>query len=280
MRKRIATVLVLAATAALLAAAGCGGSDNGPKAEPPDLPTTASMHMNLDYFNVSKPSLESAPPAPTNFVLAASRVGVVNLLVTVYMIPPEVALGLALHTTPSAQSDSSWVWIYTYTHNGSDWQLRLRGKRNGDRVDWEMYVVLPGKASQLWFSGWSNAATHQGQWNFHDFNRDQDPEVVSAYWVVNSETDAFLDITIEDAESQYYSSSVIYSADTTSYALEFDDSSTGKGWRVDWNTADRTGSLTDDNLNGGDPLCWDADRNDVDCPPGAARPVLRRTVLR
>jgi hypothetical protein len=280
MRKRIAAMLMIGTAAALLAAAGCGGNDNGAKDEPPDLPTTASMHMNLDYFGSTKPLEAEAPATKLNFANAAARVALVNLAVTVYMIPPEVALGLALHTVPSPQSDSSWVWIYTYTHDGTDYQLRLRGKRNGDAVNWEMYTVPPEEDAQLWFSGWSNATTHQGNWTFHDFKRDGDPEVLTADWLATSATDAFLDITITDQESDYYATTVTYLADSTSYSLEFFDSSTAKSWRVDWNIEDGTGSLTADGLNNGDPLCWDADRNDVDCPPAAARPSLRRAALR
>ena len=240
MTNRIPKLLLIGlAGAALLAAAGCGGDKQ--KSDPPALPTTASMHLNLDYFNISGSPADRRPAASTHFVMAAGRVAVVNLAVTAIMIPPEAALALALHTVPSRQSDGSYTWIYTYTHSGEDYQLRLTGKRDGESVNWQMNVVLPGKESQVWFSGWSNDTTHQGAWTFHDFNREGDPAVLTADWLAVSETDAFLDITIVDAEGEYNGTTVTYLVDGAAYSLEFYDSSTAKSWRVDWNCRGRDG---------------------------------------
>jgi hypothetical protein len=258
----------------VLAVAMFGCTNNTePESPAPDLPPLQSMQMDLSFFGDPGTAGAAAAAAEAtglklNFLNAAVRAAFVNVAVITVLTPPSLAFAAAIHTFPS-YDDGSYLWIYTWVDNGQDHQIRLRGTPDGNRVDWELYVVLPGAEAELWFRGQSHTDRDEGYWVFSDFTAPGDPEVLRIDWDVNSETDAELRFLNIHAGREEEGDELRYRVDGPMHSIEFSDASTGEDWDIIWNEVDGSGSLRVPGYNNGERACWDTDQNDVVCGPAA-----------
>lgn len=253
---------------ALLLLAGCGETTTVPGAEAPALPPAQSMAMDLSFFgDGSAPGVTDLAGTKLNFLNAAVRVAFLNVAVVTVLTPPTLAFEAAVHTRPSRDDDGSYLWIYTWLDHGKDYQIRLRGIPEGDHVDWELQVRLPGEDPELWFSGRNYVNRNEGYWVFRDFTLAGDPEVVRIDWQVNAVDDAFLDITNIHAGSAEEGDEIAYRVDGVMRSVEFHDASAAADFEILWDESDGSGSLQVPDYNHGERACWDSNRDDVVCAP-------------
>lgn len=269
--KRATGVLVAIALSAALA--GCGETtDPTSQAQAPELPPVQSMQMDLSFFNAQEQAgvaeTAEAQTLKLNFLNAAVRAAYVNVAVVTILAPPTLAFSAALHTIPSRDGDG-YIWIYTWVDQGLDYQVRLRGTPNGEYVDWELYVVLPGQPAELWFTGQSHTQRDEGHWLFRDFTAPGDPEVLRVDWDVTDEHDAMLDLTNVQAGGEEEGDRLRYRVEGALHSIEFADASTGEDWDIIWNGADGTGSLRVPDYNNGERACWDENQFDTQCSAAA-----------
>jgi hypothetical protein len=192
----------LAVMAAGLLFAGCTQENKNPidtQEEPPALPPTASMRVDLDFFNASgrgmvdpaapglsdseareawqriRDAASGASPAAgsissgTEDALTAFhwwnavlRLVAVRVFVDAALTPPYLAFAAALHSIPTRQPDGSWIWVYTWVQGPERVQLELRGVPEGAKAYWEMRVTNANANPPLDRTLWFSGETQFG----------------------------------------------------------------------------------------------------------------------
>ncbi len=263
---------VLAAILALALLAGC--SDDNPtlpgqsQEQAPTLPDPGMLTMDLHFFDGGK-ALDKAF-GQQNFYNAYLRAVIVSAATELILAPPIAAFSLALHTTPTPQSDGSWLWIYTWSRDGDEARIRLRGALAGaDSVAWELRVTFDEGGqhfeNELWFDGTTTDDGNTGHWTFYDFKQDGSPAVGELDWRGEDADHAQLRLAALAGDDA--GDSITFTADGDERRIDYVDAPEAQTWYVRWNEADGTGSLQVPDYNGGQEACWDEQQFDVECPP-------------
>jgi len=269
---RIATAgFLLLGFAAPVVLTGCAETTQpNTEAQAPKLPPVQTMSLDLSFFTAKNaPGIHDAAANKLNFINAVVRADFINRIVVDVLTPPALAFGAALNTIPSRDEDGSYLWIYTWVEGGKDHQIRLRGTENGDAVDWELAVVRPGEAAQVWITGQSQSSKDEGFWIFRDIDLAGDPEVLRVDWQEVSPTDATLLFTNIKTGDEEEGDLLRYRVDGTEGSIEFDDASTDETWDIIWDEADGSGSLRVPDYNNGERACWDVNQENTQCPVAA-----------
>jgi len=272
--RRLTLTLTLAALAVLGVGMLAGCSDdssptlpgNGQQQEAPVLPDPGMLTMDLHFFDGAAP-LDKAI-GHQNFYNAYLRAVIVSAYTGLVLAAPVEAFSLALHTTPTPQSDGSWLWIYTWSQDGEEAQIRLHGMpADADSVRWELRVTFDEGGrhyeQELWFDGTTADDGHRGTWTFYDFKQDGAPAVARLAWHGTDEDHSVLRLAALAGEDE--GDSITFTAEGDERRIDYVDAPEALTWFVRWNEADGTGSLQVPGYNGGEEACWDEQQFDVDC---------------
>ncbi len=252
---------------------GCESTPTAPAAtdndQAPTPPDPARLTVDLGFFDSGEALAKAAPDAQAsklNFVNAAVRVFAVDLVARLVLTPPIVAFGAALHGIPSRQEDGSWIWVYTCVQGEEELQIRLRGLRVDDGVEWQLRVFAPQAdpplAGEIWFEGFTSEIGDEGTWTFHDPALPGNPAVAE---VLYREGVAGELLRVTCLEGEDAGDEISFRDEDPEHAIEFHDAALGQDWHIRWNEADGTGSLLVPDYNGGREACWDEHQDDVDC---------------
>jgi hypothetical protein len=264
MKRTIHSSFVLAAIFALLAGlAGCSGDDDSPTGptseQPPVLPDAARLSVDLGFFTPGA-DLDKAF-GHQNFYNAYLRAIFLTAMTDLVLAPPVAAFALAVDTVPSHQQDGSWIWVYTFVDGDEEAEVRLRGRVDGDRVLWQMFVSFDDVEQALWFDGTTALDGDAGTWTFYDVAHGG---VASGRVTWLQEGDHH-ELALEALAGADAGDTLTFSRTGDQARIDFADSISGETFFIRWNEADGTGSLRVPDYNGGEEACWDEDQWDVEC---------------
>ncbi len=273
LKRKLSMVLV---AMMVFTAAGCNttaptepaGNNPGTGSEDENLTMPAAEKLNFD-FSFFEGANKQMQQSKANFFNAAVRVAVIKVVTQFVLAPPVTAFSLAIHTFPSYQDDGSWLWVYTWVDGDEEAQIRLRGKNEGDHVDWELRVKAldadPPIDNEIWFDGetWNDA--DKGIWNFHDPALDGNPVVATLEWMHDGDEEELIFTDLNENQGD----ELAYRKDGDQHKIEFNDASTDDVWFIQMNEAEGTGSLRAPDYKDGEEGCWDEDQEDVECNPAS-----------
>ncbi|MBD3336533.1 MAG: hypothetical protein GF355_13555 [Candidatus Eisenbacteria bacterium] len=265
---------------------GCGEDSTGPQSgdpEAPALPPPASLQLGFDLFAEvglqagTPPGAAAQPEFQTrwNFLNAAVRVAVLNLVTTAIVAPPAAAFEAAIHSQPSYIGDATFVWIYTWVNGqGREVEIRLRGVLLDQAVDWELRVsdnqADPPLEQVVWFTGLSDFGNDEGFWILNDIVDGEPVEAARIDWQVDAEDDRRLSFENIYAGHEDLGDTLSYSQEGTVITIEFFDASEDIVADITWDEVTGAGSLQVPDYNDGERACWDEDQYDIECPADPA----------
>jgi hypothetical protein len=258
---------------------GCGNDSTGPEGEAPEAPTlppASSMQFDFSFFESGDPlagksGAESSPEAShLNWINAVVRVAYINLVVADIFAPPVAAFQAAIHTFPVHQSDGSFLWTYTWVDGQHEVVIKLRGRLDGDHVDWALRVTdeqaTPPLDDFLWFYGESSLVSESGFWIFNDREGTEPVEVAQIDWSVEPNDDRQLSFENIREGDEEYGDTLTYSVDATIISVDFYDASENLRADITWDELTGAGSLLVPEYNNGERACWDENQEDTICP--------------
>ena len=256
---------ILAAVLFAILIAGCSDdSVNAPDPQPtdqaPPLPDPSRLGIDLSFFDAGS----AKAIGQENFFNAYLRAVIVSAVTDLVLVPPVTAFSLALNTTPTPQPDGSWIWVYTYVREAEEAQIRLRGRVEGETVQWSLRVSIPGEgiADELWFDGTTQSDGDIGTWTFYDFSLAGKPAVAELRWRNVAESQA---LELEALHGEDAGDAITFAHTGDRCRIDFTDAGTDEVWFIRWNEADGTGSLQVPDYRNGAESCWDEQQYDVDC---------------
>jgi hypothetical protein len=258
----------------------------------PQLPSTSTMKVDLDFFGIETPSLDEGSLAQgtpsnelqattsadhTNWINAFVRAIFVQLLMYDALEEPIGAFALAIHSIPQLQDDGSYLWTYIFVEDNVEYGIFLYGTPLTDRVAWRMEVSANHPEFMLdhfvWFDGIVMEDDSEGYWQFYEpvatppaaaaAAATDGTELIRIDWT-NSPAENSLRILVNAAghvdEGDYLE---IRETPTMGTAYHYDASENALS-NITW-FADGSGSITAPDYNDGIKACWDTQQRDVDC---------------
>lgn len=274
---------------------GCAKKD-----EPIDLPPKLSFVVDYSTYPDDQSVADQQPTEKGEALLvypgyapvlgsyradATVNVVVWKVITDVAVFFPRLAFLTAFSKKPTQADDGWWEWKFNY------WLIysaNLRGRVNGDHVEWEMYMSKSGANAYTdfkWFYGSHNIGATSGTWTLKKgpFN---DYDFLSIDWTRNSDgtsTIKYTNIidaasTATDAEKnnagEYIEYGSLSTPDIYGYNAYFninlkDDASPYAAHlqEIKWHITDKDGRIRDPK-NYGDSAwyCWDTTGVDMTCP--------------
>lgn len=260
---------ILSMASVLLVGCQSDKGSNPGTPEAPALPSAERLKFDFNFFKNNAPADRgnAVQAGRENFFNASVRVAFIGVVTDFILTPPITAFSLALNRAPILQPDGSYLWIYTWVEGAKEAQIRLRGKGNGDHVDWEMRISSneesPAIVNEVWFEGQTRRDGDQGTWNFHDFTLPGKPVIARILWdaTASGETLTFQDLAENPGDE------LTLSHTGTIDRINYYDASDKLNNTITWNEKDGTGSLRVPDYNDGKEACWDQRQMDATCPP-------------
>jgi hypothetical protein len=260
MPRRLAAILFLTILGLVLS--GCDDAsptDPGTTADTaPVLPDPGQLTIDLGFFDGADEAGKAF--GRQNFFNAYLRAVIVTSVTELVLAPPVAAFALALHTVPSHQQDGSWIWVYTFVDGDEEAQVRLRGRDQGDHVDWSMRATVPaeGLDDVLWFDGTTRDDGTTGAWTFYDAG-------AAAADLTWDHVGAVETLSLQALAGEDAGDAITFTVDGPRHRIDFVEGDTDAVWFVRWNETTGAGSLQVPDYRGGAESCWDEDQYDVDC---------------
>ncbi len=276
MKLRLPILILLVAFSVLLV--GCGKDATTPVAPAgtPDLPPADSWNFDLSYFDRQPPPMIQSdghvadPLVKTNFLNALARVAIVKLVAVSALTPPYLAFSAAIHSTPVAEADSTYLWTYSWTDSTNHSVLiHLRGRVTPDHVDWSLRLTAPNANPPLydflWFTGESSRASFTGFWIFNEDVANLPVEAARIDWTYTGPSQRVLTFTNINPASADYGDSLAFTVAGDDMSLLFHDVSEGVDSHIAWNNRTGAGSIQVPDFNEGAEACWNDQHDDVNC---------------
>ena len=278
MKPRLPVLVLMILFGVLLV--GCGKDATTKPSTPsvgrPDLPPTDSWNFDLSFFSQQVEPMvlgeggNVADPIPSNYANAVARVAFVDLVAVSALTPPYLAFCSAVHATPVADGDSTYLWTYSWADSTDhNLQIHLRGRVRPDHVEWSLRVTAPDANPPLhdflWYTGQSSRTSFTGYWIFNNDVEDQPVEAARIDWTCTAPRARVLTYANIDATSPGYGDTLTYTAAGDDGSLTFHDASLGLDSFIDWNVLTGAGSMQVPDYNGGATACWDGQHENIDC---------------
>ncbi len=279
MKARVRTLSFLIAAATALA--GCGDDSTEPAddvAQAPALPPAESMQFDFSFFDQNPGpggELNGVQAAGRimsrdNWINAALRVALIDVAVNLALAPPRLAFLAALSEEPELQPDGSFLWVYTWTNQAEEaFEIRLRGRIEGDHVAWRLAVRSLDAGSEadplVWFWGESNFANNSGFWIFHDLETREEVEAARIDWSIPAEDQRLAVFENIHEGHEGFGDTLSYSEEGAIVLVQFYDASEDLNAEITWDKVTRAGSLMVPGYNEGERACWDEYLDDLDC---------------
>jgi len=258
----LANILLLLA----LNLAACGETGTAPEndlsATAPVLPEAERLNFDFRFFT------ESDLPAKADgqydhFVNAYLRAVVLDAMGRLVLAAPVSAFSAALHTTPVADEDGSWVWSYDWTYGQEIATIVLRGQPDGGQVFWTLGLQPRGSDQVFtWFHGATTNEGRSGHWFFRDLDDPDLPVVGEISWGL---LDGGTFLQFLSLEEDSHGDTLRFENRDPDFGILFTEGLGGQESHIRWH-ADGSGSLRVPDYNGGLPACWDAFQRNTVCP--------------
>lgn len=240
------------------------------KEEPPSLPPQSSMVMDFSGFHQKGLKSIATDSIASNWGLAATNVGVWNILLTVTLGIPVAAFNESFNHTPLQLSDGSWQWIYTVNWGLKQYTAKLNGKIDNGQLNWKMYLSLQGSYTDfLWYTGTSDEAATQGQWILNKEPSDPQPFIQIDWHRNTSNNTSDIKYTNVVPGGQENGGYIFYGITTdTQYNLFYDIYNKGQDntTSIKWNKSTKEGRIKDfavyDDNNW---HCWNSSLTNIVC---------------
>lgn len=246
-------------------------SDDNPvsvKEKPPQLPPVASMEMDFSAFNSSTASNANiAADALNNYKEAAARIFILKILVDAHLQFPRLMLEM-INRTDAVNENGEWIWTYSFSHNGFDIEFKLVAAREGEKVNWAMYVSgsIFGAEGNLFFEGTTNQDATKGKWIYYSFFPFENSGPLSKVeWAVSSKDNVSLKFTLLIGKEGRGGSTIDYHFDGTVKRAIFYNSLKDMTTEIAWNVNTKAGYIIAPDYNNGVKSCWNSSLQNVSC---------------
>lgn len=248
-----------------------------------DIPPVETMVIDFGKLvdtNKSAPIAGNSLATNTNWLVAASTVGVWNIIIGATFAVPVAAFKASFNHASNKINDNTWEWNYSVDGFASKYSARLVGILQTSQVKWEMYITKTGVDpfdEFLWFEGTSALDGKSGHWYL--YHSAEFPEkTVQIDWqkegaeVGNIKYTYIRELNSERQPDNFNGSYLVYGLQDATYdayvnvhaynnqTSDFSDTS------IEWSRSDFSGhvkapSFFDDS----EWHCWDSSGNDVVC---------------
>ncbi|HKI88647.1 MAG TPA: hypothetical protein VKA38_06440 [Draconibacterium sp.] len=248
----------------------------------PTIPPAETMVIDfgkLANANKSAPIAENDLVTKTNWLFAASTVGIWNIIIGTTFAVPVAAFKASFSQIPS-KINNTWEWKYSVDGFTSQYSARLVGTLQTSQVKWEMYISKTGVDSFeefLWFEGTSALDGKSGQWILYH-SADFPEKTVQIDWqkegdkIGNVKYSYVRDLNNERQSDNFNGSYLIYGlqdqtfdAFVTVHAYNF-QTENFTDTSIEWSRSDFSGHVkAEQYFNDTAWHCWDSAGNDIDC---------------
>jgi hypothetical protein len=234
------------------------------------LPPAESLIIDWSMFpsNTAK-SITDAELSYGNYLFSWGTVVIWNTVVAANIFIPTFAYTEALKQTP-VYIDNTLVWSFSFTHSARTIDARLTGARI-DNETFSMEMVLSeagGFAEFTWFEGVIRYDHTAANWTL-SHSPDNRVEYLDIEYKKDFDTDVSkITYTVIDPQNDLYNGSINFEVDPerdldAHYTVSKADSAT----YIEWSSSNIMGRVKAQHHFGDEDWhCWDALRQDVECP--------------
>lgn len=235
----------------------------------PEIPPASTFEMSFsDFNNSTKAVMDSTTQA--NWTFAATNVAVWNVIIAVNLAIPVAAFRESFNHQGEYQNDGSWTWTYTYPVVGVNYTAKLNAKKDGDYINWNMYISKQGAYTDfLWYTGRSKIGNTEGTWTLYQ-NPTTPNEYVDIVWHRNATAGTsdikYTNVIPGGAENGGYITYGIDPAQSFDAFYDIYNKGADNLTNITWNRTNKNGKVKDPNHFGDSEWhCWDVNLNDTTC---------------
>lgn len=265
-----------------LAVFSCDNSENANSdilTTQPEIPPNRTLQPDFTPI-ISSGSREKLNTANTeavgqNFIEAKQRGAVIGSFLGLNVAFPAALVGAASSTTPEMTSPGVWEWNFMrknpLTNGNVESNLIATIDADNGSVAWQLLLDATGAVVEFQdfeiLTGSSTLDGTSGQWDINAFTPETGNENLATTntWSIDVDSLLTLNSTIELDFSPLKDDEFSFTQQDTLNTLTFTDSSEGETTEITWKMATTAGQLVAPNFNNGEPACWDANKEDVDC---------------
>lgn len=272
--KTLKLKFLYALVAAMVLFSTCSDDDGDGTPTAPQLPPEESMSANMgDFPSNGESSQAYSTEERTHFNFAAGNVLIWQTLLNVQLAIPVAAFHEAFnHSFEYLDAQGRWKSEYAVAVGNQNITATLYAEKTDGRVEWEMYLTLPGQfENYLWFSGESALDNSGGTWVLYrspseprplleiEWEREDGAAINSTYTLVDAQADkngSYIQygLTSETSFTHYYQVSITSQSEDDYDALIY------------YNQETRIGSVQSVSYFGDDTFrCWDSNFDNTDC---------------
>lgn len=258
-KKQILLILPLLVVSLLMSA--CSDNSSGvPDDDPPEVPETSPVEVDLSYFNDADAGSDEEYQT-FNMASIYAQTGSAFLFNglgfgSVYLTMSE--------NYEADYDDGWWVWTYSYQDENGDFTIKTTARETSSRHEWKVYLSGTFEDDEeldefLFIDGYTTLDGDSGEWSY--FIPDQGSTPSLHYeWTITSETEYESNSTIQSDDGEEFT--VNYRVDGPEYWLEMNNPQTeGEVVNIYWNTDSGTGYIEEN----GDRQCWDQNYQQTSC---------------
>ena len=230
---------------------------------PPLMPPRAAFVMDFTgykYLHQTK--------TYTNFNIAVTNVKPWYKLMEEILFIPFAAYKEALYVTPIKIDANSWQWEFDFTIEKA-YKGKLKSLRNGDNIEWKMYVSKAGEFSDfLWYEGTTDYFATKASWLIYD-SPAVPRKIIGVEWILNEDKTYSLEYKNIANGGRDFGSFIKYStnvADEFNKSFDVYDKLNEHLSKIEWTKDNVSGRLQDSfSYGNSDWYCWNEDYQDTDC---------------
>ena len=213
--------------------------------------------------------------AGNNFRAARQRGSVIGSFLGANVAFPASLIAAAGSTEPEQVEENVWVWSFEQenplTNGMLESELTATADMLSGSVDWEL--LLSSSGSFIGFedfsilTGTSNLDGTSGTWDISIMAPQSGEQSLATTneWLLESDSTFTLNSTIALENSPLKDDTFEYVVEESTKELLFNDQSESTTVQITWKPATVEGQLVAPNYNNGEPACWDAQKEDVNC---------------
>ena len=259
---RIVPLLLLATSSLMLSACDLANTDT----QAPDPISADVFSYNTNFFTSTASTKQVGP----NYTNAALRVIPVSIVLGAHLVIPSLVTGAALQANPELEGNL-WTWRSTATFNNQAIDFVLTANTRGLNTDWEMTVTYYDQGTDqiydnhVLYTAQTRNNGSEGDWSlFYDINGTSQ-NVLNASFTRSSSSQKSLQFSIPQSATNNPGDSVVYDVVQSTRVFTWDQVSATSETVVVWDANTGEGTLIAPNSNGGEPACWDANKDDTPC---------------
>ncbi|MEX0646252.1 MAG: hypothetical protein WEA56_00395 [Balneolaceae bacterium] len=244
----------------LLVAACSDNSSGVPDEDPPEVPETSPVEVDLSYFNEADAGTDEEYQA-FNTASIYAQTGSAFLFNGLGF--GSVYLNMSEGYEPDFD-DGWWVWTYSYQDENGSITIKTTARETSSAYEWKVYLsgTFDGEEDLeefLFIDGYTSLDGNSGEWNYYIPDQGSSPSL-HYEWNITSETAYESNSTIRSDDGEEFN--VDYQVDGAENWLEMSSPETeGDIVYLYWNTESGTGYFEQN----GERQCWDQNYQQTSC---------------